>query len=39
MTIYKEYGEYPSVSQIKERLSCFRDFIAYRIVIAMPDVI
>ena len=29
-------GEYPSVSQIKERLSCFRDFIAYRIVIAMP---
>ena len=33
---YKEYGEYPSVSQIKERLSCFRDFIAYRIVIAMP---
>ena len=33
---YKEHGEYPSVSQIKERLSCFRDFIAYRIVIAMP---
>lgn len=25
-----------AVSQIKERLSCFRDFIAYRIVIAMP---
>ena len=24
------------LSQIKERLSCFRDFIAYRIVIAMP---
>lgn len=23
---YKEYGEYPSVSQIKERLSCFRRF-------------
>ena len=33
---YKEHGKYPSVSQIKERLSCFRDFIAYRIVIAMP---
>ena len=33
---YKEHGEYPSVSKIKERLSCFRDFIAYRIVIAMP---
>jgi len=32
----REFGEYPSVSQIKERLSCFRDFIAYRIVIAMP---
>ena len=33
---YKDHGKYPSVSQIKERLSCFRDFIAYRIVIAMP---
>lgn len=33
---YKDHGKYPSVSQIKERLSCFRDFIAYRIVIAIP---
>ena len=33
---YVERGTYPSVSEIKNRLSCFRDFIAYRIVISMP---
>ena len=33
---YVERGTYPSVSEIKDRLSCFRDFIAYRIVISMP---
>lgn len=31
-----EHGTYPSVSEIRNRLSCFRDLIAYRIVIAMP---
>lgn len=33
---YTEHGTYPSVSEIKERLNCFRDLIAYRIVISMP---
>lgn len=33
---YTKKGEYPSVAQIKERLNCFRDLIAYRIVISMP---
>ena len=33
---YMEHGSYPSVSQLKAKLSCFRDFIAYRIVIALP---
>lgn len=33
---YVEHGTYPTVSEIKNRLSCFRDFIAYRIVISMP---
>ena len=28
--------EYPPLSELKNRLSCFRDFIAYRIVISMP---
>ena len=31
-----ENGTYPSVSEIKNRLTCFRDLIAYRIVISMP---
>ena len=31
-----EHGTYPSVSEIKNRLTCFRDLIAYRIVISMP---
>ena len=33
---YIEHGKYPSLTELKNRLSCFRDFIAYRIVIAMP---
>ena len=33
---YKDHGTYPTVEQLKERLSCFRDLIAYRIVISMP---
>lgn len=34
---YLKNGTYPSVSEIKERLNCFRDLIAYRIVISMPQ--
>lgn len=33
---YEEHGSYPSVSELKEKLNCFRDFIAYRIVISLP---
>ncbi len=33
---YEERGSYPSVSELKEKLNCFRDFIAYRIVISLP---
>ena len=33
---YEEYGTYPAVADLKEKLSCFRDIIAYRIVIALP---
>lgn len=33
---YTEHGEYPPLADLKNRLSCFRDFIAYRIVISMP---
>ena len=33
---YEEHGTYPSASHLKTRLSCFRDLIAYRIVICMP---
>lgn len=33
---YEEHGTYPAVADLKERLSCFRDIIAYRIVIALP---
>lgn len=33
---YAEYKKYPPVSEMKGRLSCFRDLIAYRIVISMP---
>ena len=33
---YTKYHEYPSVPELKEKLNCFRDLIAYRIVISMP---
>lgn len=33
---YEEYGEYPSVAELKKRLRCFRDLIAYRIIISVP---
>ena len=33
---YEEHGCYPPVAELKEKLSCFRDIIAYRIVIALP---
>lgn len=31
-----EKKTYPSISDLKQRLSCFRDLIAYRIVISLP---
>ena len=34
---FSEHGKYPSVSKLKERLNCFRDLIAYRVVISMPS--
>ena len=33
---YKKNGCYPTDAQIKNQLICFRDLIAYRIVISMP---
>ena len=33
---YEEYGKYPTTAELKSSLSCFRDLIAYRIVISMP---
>lgn len=33
---YTTHGEYPSLPELKNRLNCFRDLIAYRIVISMP---
>lgn len=33
---YHEHGMYPPVPELKNKLSCFRDLIAYRIVISMP---
>lgn len=33
---YRENGTYPPVSELKNKLSCFRDFIAYRIVVCLP---
>ena len=33
---YTKKREFPTVSEIKSRLNCFRDLIAYRIVISMP---
>jgi len=33
---YQEHGEFPSTSKIKNKLTRFRDLIAYRIIISMP---
>ena len=33
---YEEHGEYPSIAELKKRLGCFRDLIAYRIIISIP---
>lgn len=33
---YKEYGSYPPVLELKNKLRYFRDLIAYRIVISLP---
>lgn len=33
---YTKNKTYPPISELKTRLSCFRDFIAYRIVVSMP---
>ena len=34
---YKEKGKYPNDAEIKNNLNCFRDLIAYRIVISLPQ--
>ena len=33
---YTEYGNYPSLPELKNCINCFRDLIAYRIVISLP---
>lgn len=33
---YKENHRYPSLAELKNSLSCFRDLIAYRIVLSLP---
>ncbi len=33
---YKQHGTFPTENEIKNRLMCFRDIIAYRIVISLP---
>lgn len=33
---YIKHGRYPSIHELKNSLSCFRDLIAYRIVISLP---
>jgi hypothetical protein len=33
---YINHGDYPSLPELKNALSCFRDLIAYRIVISLP---
>lgn len=34
---YKANGRYPNEAEIKKELKCFRDLIAYRIVISLPQ--
>lgn len=33
---YQKYHHFPASQEIKEKLSCFRDILAYRIVISLP---
>ena len=33
---YIKHGEFPSITDLKQKLMCFRDLIAYRIVVSMP---
>lgn len=33
---FHDYGHFPTEAEIRDHLSCFRDLIAYRIVISMP---
>lgn len=33
---YQMYHHFPAIQEIKEKLSCFRDLLAYRIVISLP---
>ena len=33
---YNEHGTYPPLPELKDKLNCFRDLIAYRIVISLP---
>lgn len=33
---YKKNGIFPEMMELKQKLNCFRDIIAYRIVISMP---
>ena len=33
---YSKHGTYPPIEDLKNKLSCFRDLIAYRIVISLP---
>ena len=34
---FKANGKYPNEAEIKNKLNCFRDLIAYRIVISLPQ--
>ncbi len=34
---YEKYHQFPSMDEIKKRLDCFRDLIAYRVVISLPQ--
>ncbi|MDK2809066.1 MAG: hypothetical protein PWP24_1803 [Clostridiales bacterium] len=33
---YSKYGKYPTLPELKNCVSCFRDLIAYRIVVSLP---
>ena len=33
---YEQYHQFPSMDEIKKRLDCFRDLIAYRVVVSLP---